>query len=31
MRFQLRITGPHEGLLVREAKESDGIRVSRDK
>ena len=29
--FQLRITGPDEGLLVREGKESDAIRVSRDK
>lgn len=29
--FRLRITGPNEGLLVREGKESEAIRVSRDK
>ena len=29
--FQLRITGPDEGLLVTEGKESEGIRVSRNK
>jgi hypothetical protein len=29
--FQLRITSPDEAMLVREGKESDGIRLSRDK
>lgn len=30
VRFRLRITGPNEGLLVREGKESEAIRLSRD-
>ncbi|HWQ52129.1 MAG TPA: hypothetical protein VN442_00495 [Bryobacteraceae bacterium] len=29
--FRLKITGANEGLLVREGKESEAIRVSRDK
>jgi hypothetical protein len=28
--FRLKITGPNEGLLVREGKESEAARVSRD-
>jgi len=31
VRFQLRITRPDEGQLVRDGKESDAVRVSRDK
>ena len=31
VRFRLRITGPDENLLVTEGKESEGIRVSRNK
>jgi hypothetical protein len=31
VRFRLKITGPNEGLLVREGSESEAIRVSRDK
>ncbi len=29
--FRLRITGPGEGLLTTEGKESEGVRISRDK
>ena len=29
--FRLKITGPNEGLLVREGNESEAMRVSRDK
>ena len=31
VRFRLKITGPHEGLLAREGEESEAIRVTRDR